>query len=445
MHKIGSEIRSFLQKYNLDNKDLIYLVGFSGGFDSMCLLNELKKTVPKNKIIALHLNHKWRGAQSNLEEKNCKDFCEEIGVEFYSEDLPKGVSQTETAARKARYEFFERCAKKFNSNVVFTAHNKNDNAETIIYRLCTGTGVMGLQGISENRDIYYRPLLNTTRIEIENYCKKNNLNPNNDTSNFDKNYKRNYIRAEVIPALLKVNSNVVENIHSLSEIALEESEIINRYMEQVEQKIVKDEKIDTQKFLKLPKAVQTKFIYNIFIDNNLDYDRKKIFGILDFIYKNSKLKSGKTCSLTSDLWLFVSEKIIQIIAKNGGKQPSVFIIKEGCYETESGIFEIEKFTKQVRKFPSSDDDCAYVDLSKFDFGFELRTRQDGDVIRPYGLGGSQKLKKYLNAKKIPNHEKDSLIFLAQDNEILWAVNVGISDKIKVVKNPTHRLKYTKKR
>jgi tRNA(Ile)-lysidine synthase len=80
-----------------------------------------------------------------------------------------------------------------------------------------------------------------------------------------------------------------------------------------------------------------------------------------------------------------------------------------------------------------------VDLSAVDFDFELRNRKDGDIIQPFGMNGHQKLKKYLNSKKIPNHKKDELIFLAQGNEILWAVDLGLSDKIKVTTKPTHKI------
>ena len=225
MKQIHKTIKSFLRKYDLEKSDLVYLVAFSGGFDSMCLLHALKKSC-KNKIIAIHLNHKWRGEESDLEEQNCKNFCKNLKVEFYSENLAQDVAKTETAAREARYKFFEKCAEKFDSKIIFTAHNKNDNVETLIYRICTGTGISGLQGITEQRDIYYRPLLEITREEIENYCNENNLTPNNDSSNSDTKYKRNYIRAEVIPTLEKVNQTVSDSINSLSEIAREETEII---------------------------------------------------------------------------------------------------------------------------------------------------------------------------------------------------------------------------
>ncbi len=443
MYNIENTIKSFLKQYKLNDKKLTYLIGFSGGYDSMCLLHVLKKAAPKNKIIALHLNHKWRGVESDREELNCKNFCMQIGVDFYCENISTDVAHTETAAREARYDFFKKCGEKFNSDVIFTAHNKNDNAETLIYRICKGTGISGLQGISSKRDIFYRPLLTVTREDIEKYCKKNKLNPNNDSSNTDVKYKRNYIRAKVLPVLGKINPSAIDMINSLSEISRQECKIIDEYLFFVQEKISEDGVIQTKKFLKQSDAVQKKLIYNMFINNKLDYDREKIQNIYDFIVKNSISKSGKTCSLTNDLWIFVSDKIIKLITPSNEQTPYFHITKEGIYQNGNYIFEIEKFVKPVKKYPKDTDDTAYVDLSRFNFDFEIRTRQDGDIICPFGLEGTQKLKKYLNSKKIPNHEKDNLLFLVSGKEILWAINLGISDKIKVVKHPTHRLKFYK--
>lgn len=443
MKKIHQTIKTFLDKYELNNSELTYLVAFSGGYDSMCLLHCLKR-VCKNKIVALHLNHKWRGEESDLEAKNCENFCENLGVDFYSEDLPQTIAKTETAARQARYDFFDKCSKKFNSNIVFTAHNKNDNAETLVYRICSGTGIAGLQGICENRGIYYRPLLEIPRENIELYCSENNLSPNNDSSNSNVKYKRNYIRAKIMPELERVNSSAIESINSLSEIAREETEIIEEYLEILIGKITEAGKIKTKKFLKLSDNVQKRLIYNLFIKNNLDYDRGKILNIYEFIKENSNSKSGKTCSLADNLWVFVSDENIEIITNDKKIMPYFHITKEGKYESNGYVFEIEKFEKEVRKYPKDNDCSAYVNLKNFSFDFEIRTRQDGDIIKPLGLNGTQKLKKYLNEKKIPNHEKENLLFLTQYNEVLWAIGLGISDKIKVVSRPTHRLSFYKK-
>lgn len=442
MNIIRETVKSFLEKYALNKPDLTYLVAFSGGYDSMSLLHALRKTC-KNKIVALHLNHNWRGEESNNEENNCRNFCNSIGVEFYSEKLSSNVPHTETAARDARYDFFEKCAKKFNSKIILTAHNKNDNAETLIYRISMGTGISGLQGIAEQREIYYRPLLTIERKEIEKYCTQNHLNPNNDSSNSDTKYKRNFIRKTIMPAINEINPDSLDKINTLSDVAKEETEIVEEYLKIITEKISDKDKINTKKFLNLSQSVQKRLIYNLFIRYNLEYDRKKILNILEFIHENSTSKSGKTCSLSENLWIFTSDKIIEITDKQTRNLPYFRITKEGKYENEDYVFLIEKFDKEVRKFPKDSEGTAYVNLSEVS-DLELRTRQKGDIIKPFGLNGTQKLKKYLNEKKIPNHEKDKLLFLAQDNEILWAINLGISDKIKVTSKPTHRLTFYKK-
>jgi tRNA(Ile)-lysidine synthetase-like protein len=232
-------------------------------------------------------------------------------------------------------------------------------------------------------------------------------------------------------------------LNSLSEISRQEGKIVDEYLSYVREKITENEVIQTKRFLKQSDAVQKKLIYNMFIENKLDYDREKIQNIYDFINENSESKSGKTCSLTKDLWIFVSDKIIKLVKPTNVELPYFHITKEGRYKSENYVFEIERFEKSVKKFPRETDNTAYVDLSRYEMDFEIRTRQDGDIICPFGLEGTQKLKKYLNSKKIPNHEKDNLLFLVSGKEILWAINLGISDKIKVVKHPTHRLKFYK--
>jgi len=444
MNEICAEIKSFLERYNINNEKMVYLVGFSGGYDSMCLLDALKKAAKNNRIIALHLNHGWRGEESDREEINCKEFCKKNGIEIYCERLPQNIPHTETAAREARYEFFKKCSKKFDTNIIFTAHNKNDNAETLLYRICMGTGISGLRGICAKRDIYYRPLLNITRSEIEKYCKYHNLTPNNDSSNSDIEYKRNYIRAKILPELTQINPDALDKINSLSEIAKEENDIVEEYIDNIIDKISEDKKFKTKKFFKQSNAVQKRIIYKLFTENNLEYDKSRILYILEFLKENADSKSGKTCSLTNDLWIFINSEFIEIIDDKKPELPYFHILHEGRYEDKNYVFEIEKFDKIVRKFPKEYENTAYVDLKNFPFDFEIRPREDGDIIQPFGLEGTQKLKKYLNAKKIPNHKKDSLLFLTHGKEVLWAINLGISDKIKTREKPTHVIRFYKK-
>ena len=444
MQQLYDRIIQFLNNYNIESSELTYLVGFSGGYDSMCLLYTLKKVRPENRIVAIHLNHKWRGNESDEEEENCKAFCKNLGVEIYCENLSSDVSHTETAARDARYKFFEKCARKFDTKIVFTAHNLNDNAETLIYRICKGTGINGLQGILENRGIFYRPLLSIPRCDIEKFCEQHKLNPNKDSSNKNIKYKRNLIREKILPQMLEINPNIINSLNSLSDVAKEETAIVEEYLCEIRKNVYIADKLQTNRFMELSTCIQKKLIYDLFIELKLDYDRKKILNVLDFIKENAKSKSGKTCSLNSELLMFVSDKIIETYTVEKTKlKESLFINKLGCYRIGNKVFTIEKCEDFVNEYPKDDENIAYVDLRELEFNFELRHRNFGDIIQPYGMKGSQKLKKYLNSKKIPNHEKDKLFFLTQNGEILWAPGLGISDKIKVTKFPTHKLSLKK--
>lgn len=439
------KVEQFLQKYYLHEKNNSVIVAFSGGYDSMCLLDIINKLSKKYnfKPIAIHLNHNWRGEESRQDELNCQKFAEENNVEFYCETLSADVPKNETSAREERYKFFAKCAEKFNSRCILTAHNADDNAETVLYRIVKGTGISGLEGIKEKRGIYYRPLLSVYREEIENYCKENNLTPNIDSSNSDTKYKRNLIRHEIFPLLEKINPCAKKSLNSLASFAenqnISDEKQIRKIREQVSSSI---NTYRTQKFFELPLNEQKRLIYDIFIQNNIDYDRKSIEEPLHFITCNRYSKSGKTCSLTIDLWLFVNEKEIKIIKKEEKEKNKINIFACGEYKISNYIFTINK-QNEIKNFPKDCENTALVNLEAFEINFTLRNRQEGDIIQPLGVSGTQKLKKYLNNKKVPNYQKDSLLFLCSGSEVLWAPSLGISDKIKVVNKPTHVLKLEK--
>ena len=443
-------VDKFLEEYNLKSADRTFLVGFSGGYDSTCLLDILKKLSEKYKfrLVALHLNHNWRGEESLQDELNCKKFCETNSIEFISETLEKPDKKDENSAREARYDFFLKYAQKYQNSVIFTAHTRSDNAETVIYRIVKGTGINGLQGILPERAVgeykVFRPLLSVSRNEIESYCISKGLVANDDSSNLDIKYKRNFIRHKVMPKLKEINFNAENSIVSLANLAVSHCKIVDEYMDLIKKDLFFEGKILTEKFKDFSNDVMQKLVYDFCIEQKLDYDYKKIVGILDFIKENFDSKSGSRCSLTSDLWLFASSKYIYAIDKTTADKNAniVEVTKEGEYkipETDY-ILSVRKFTTEAPvKFPAESSNIAYVDFEEIGLDFVVRTRRDGDFISPFGMPGTMKLKKYLNSKGIFQHDKDELILLAKDSQILWVAGVGLSDKLKVVNKPSHVL------
>ena len=447
-----NEVKNFLKKYNLLAEQKTFVVGFSGGYDSMCMLDVLHRISQKIpfRLIALHINHNWRPKEAEVEQENCENYCRSKNIELIVEKLDDSVAKTETAARDKRRELFKKYYKKYNADGLFLAHTKSDNTETVLYRLSKGTGVKGLSGILENSEFdnvqIFRPLMCFSRKDIMRYCHINKLVPNNDSSNFDTKYARNFLRHQIISELKNINPNIDDVILNLSKIAQSEQNIIKEYLNQIKKDIKKDDYVLTQKFIALSKDVQNKYILDFLVENNLDYDSKKVEEIFEFVNKNAHSKAGKTLSLTKNLWLFVSKEKIYKLKLNKAKQKikKIKINKCGVFEANGKIFSIEKYNKKEKpSFPKENELKAYVSLPD-SFTLELRTRNEGDVIQPFGMQGSMKLKKLFINKGVEKFKRDDIILLCEDNEVLWAAGVCLNEKLRAKTLPTHVLKIEEK-
>lgn len=449
--EIEEKIQKFLCQNNLNNASNILLVAFSGGIDSLCLLDNLFKLSEKFKfsIIAAHLNHNWRGIESKQEEEKAREYCISRSIIFYSEILPEELPHTELEARNQRYSFLNKAAKKFNATGILTGHTLTDQVETVLYRIIKGTGIIGLKGIpevryQENFPAIYRPMLDIARDETLKYCKDNNLTPNIDTSNLKYEFLRNRIRLSLIPELKTYNQGIEKAILRLSEISTDAEQLINEHLTEIKNKIfINRKEIDTKKFLNLSYAAQKRLILDFISENNIKYDFVKINEILNFINASSNLKSGNTLSITKNTWLFVSYKIIRLIysIKSTMLKSSIRVyLNQENYNPE--LNKTLKITPWIEgkpeKFPEESSNIAYVDLSSLEEPIYFRTRQSGDKIQPFGMTQKIKLKKYLINKGIPEFKRDSLPVLASDSEILWVAGVGLNELLRV-KNiiPTH--------
>ncbi len=237
---LEEKVLNTINKYNMINNGDKVVIGVSGGPDSMTLLNILNNLKEKLniEIYVAHINHMIR-KEADEETKYVKEFCEKINVEFYykrldvKDEATKLKIGTEEAGRNIRYKFFDEIANKVGANKIATAHNSNDNAETVLMNIIRGTSISGLKGIEKIRDgKYIRPIIECNRSEIEEYCKEKNLNPKLDKTNLDNIYTRNKIRNMLIPFIKKeFNPNIIEGINRLSNIALEEEQFINKIVE----------------------------------------------------------------------------------------------------------------------------------------------------------------------------------------------------------------------
>lgn len=250
------KVKQTIKKYNLIEAGDKIVIGVSGGPDSICLLNILNnlKTEMNFTVYVAHINHMIR-EEADEETEYVKNMCLKMNIDCFikkidvqNEALKQKIG-TEEMGRNIRYNFFEEVLLKTNSNKIATAHNNNDKVETIILNILRGSGISGLKGIEAKRDgKFIRPLIEIEREDIEKYCKENNLNPRIDKSNNENIYRRNKVRNEILPYIKKeFNMNICKTLNRLSEVATEESEYINKQVEDAFNKFVINEEIKNNK------------------------------------------------------------------------------------------------------------------------------------------------------------------------------------------------------
>ena len=226
---------SFMRRRGImPKKGSAVLCAVSGGADSVCLLHVMLELSQKEgfSVCAAHFNHGLRGEEAKRDEDFVRALCQKWGVTclFGAGDTKARIYETgetvEEGARALRYAFLKEAAEKVGAEKIATAHTANDQAETVIFRLARGTGGLGLGGIPAAREKFIRPLLSVSRGEVETYLAQRDIPFVTDSTNADTQYARNFVRAEILPALEKINQRAVENICRGAEIMARESDYL---------------------------------------------------------------------------------------------------------------------------------------------------------------------------------------------------------------------------
>ena len=205
-----------------------YILAVSGGVDSVVLLDMISR-LPEIKITVAHFDHGIR-TTSHQDAEFVKALCKEYGAEYVSERIELGKEASEEAARMARYAYLQKIKKHHSAAAIVTAHHAGDVLETIIINIIRGTGWRGLSVLRSENELI-RPLLKNSKQEIYDYAKKNKLSWQEDETNQDTRYLRNYVRLNLTPKLsdeakqqlLQLHDEQVllrQNIHNELSLAL---------------------------------------------------------------------------------------------------------------------------------------------------------------------------------------------------------------------------------
>ena len=212
-------VRALTEEYDMLPRGETVLCAVSGGADSMCLLHLLSALAEEGgfRVEAAHYHHGMRGAAADADAAFVADWCRARDIpcavergDVYGEAARLGLGVEETG-RRLRYDFLRRTARARGCGRIATAHNADDNLETLLLRLARGAGLHGLAGIPPRRGEIVRPLLTTSRADIVAYLEEHHVPHVEDATNADEYYARNRIRRQVVPVLRQLNPRLTES------------------------------------------------------------------------------------------------------------------------------------------------------------------------------------------------------------------------------------------
>ena len=359
----------------------------------MVLLHSLHSLSQKLGI-SIHVAHLDHGIRetSRRDAEFVKKVCEDMGVPFTIErvEVKKERGESlEEAARRVRYSFLERVRKETGSDLIATAHHKDDLAETVLYRIVRGTGIRGLVGMRPKDGHLIRPLLIFTREEIEEYARENGIDFVTDETNFDRRYARNFIRHEVIPLLRKLNPSLSDSFYRLSRNASSILEFVEGEIERIEGRYVR----------------KLRFGYDFPVDLN------------DFV--KSELIRRITERMTGRLPKF--EDVERSLELEGDSKKVVFFDSFGVWASLGRVF-VGVLSRKKVEYELKEGEYDFWDFRvsvKKGFGVKavdgmvLRNRRNGDKI------GGKKLKDVMVDMGIPAYLRDEVPVLAMGREVIW--------------------------
>lgn len=457
------KIKDYIHKNHMIDQGDRIVVGVSGGADSVCLLHALLmlREMLKIELVVVHINHGLRGEEAAEDESFVSGLCSRYQLPFFTYHYDvrkiageKGITEEE-AGREVRYNAFLQVGKEQACNKIAVAHNKNDNAETVLFHLFRGSGLRGLSGIEPRRKLssaygvftLIRPLMCIERYDIEEYLSANKLDYRVDSSNLTMDYSRNKIRNGILPFVVdQLNAGAIGNINEAAgriKEALDYMDISihNQYLQLIK-KADYGYSIAVKPLTQEPVVIQKGLIRRVLenLSGSLkDLEAKHVEAVLSLCYK----QVGRIVKLPNDI---IVEKEYNDIKFMYGKDYARECFTEDHMEpvqiTVPGRYIIPgnrriletKLLKYEKNEPIPKNSCVkWFDYDKIENTVEMRNRKEGDYIQINASGGRKKLKDYFIDHKLPRKQRDSQILITDGSHVMWIPGFGdrISEKYKV--------------
>lgn len=476
------KVISYINQFHMLERGDRLVLGVSGGADSICLLDILCLLREKLQLtlFVVHVNHGLRGKEADHDQQFTEDKCRQLGVSCRSvrvnvEQFAKEHSiGTEEAGRSLRYSAFLEEAKQQRCSKIAVAHHRNDNAETVLFRLFRGTGLSGLSGIapvSKRMEVsgeasamtVIRPLLCVTRDEIEKYLAKKQIEYCHDLTNDTDEYSRNLIRNRILPLAEKVNNGAVRNISVFAERLSETEEYLERQADilywnrlQITQNQngvieailfpIQQPEEPVLRRLALRKAMilisrQKKDIMAAHIEALDELFGKQVGSHLDLPYEIQAERCYEGVWLRHICYCKEAEEIItqtdfsDIVLKEAELWKGITTaLPDSKGELYLRLWDLETYkalNNEKSMIISKNDYTKCFDYDRINDTIFIRLPRAGDCIQINPSGGSKLLKDYFTDCKVTREQRKRVPVIAAGNRIIWIPGMRTGEGFRV--------------
>ncbi len=428
-------------------QDTPVLVAFSGGADSALLLHLLHRA--GTRLYAVHVHHGIRGAEADADLDFCRRTCRALGVPLFAIRInapalaKKSGQSVETAAREARYRHFARLMKKHGIPLLATAHHADDNLETLLFRLCRGTGTRGLCGIlspaqlpgttADEHLCVFRPLLHLTKQEILAACDTHGISYVTDATNASDDYARNRIRNRVVPELEALFNHPQHAAARLSRAAAEDCDALDAMADALYRAHATSNALPLDVLKSQPAAISKRLITRLYACAT---DRMAEAVHVDAVYARVSTGQLGSISLPGALRAVIDRDELRILPEATDTAPAYQMpLLQGFCEIEGTDLAIwcgmeknqETVTKQATNVYN-----LYTELQvRFDTikgRIFLRPLKEGDRILQGGM--HKRIRKLFGQHGVPLHLRSRLPLLCDQGGVLAVPGICLRDGAK---------------
>ncbi len=487
---LAQKVAKFCQTYGLIHPGERIIVGVSGGPDSLCLLHLLVglKTRFELSLIVAHLNHQLRGQAAQADETFVREIAREwqLPLRVESHDIAAMATHRkqsiEEAARQVRYGFLWRVATELEAPKIAVGHNADDQVETVLMHLLRGTGLAGLRGMLPGVEIttlrlnpadgpastatfppqLIRPLLETSRTEIERYCHNQKLVPRQDYSNQDVTFFRNRLRHELIPHLESYNPNIRQVIQHTAKVVAADFQILQEQLDKSWSSVVTEESSTKIEFdlagwsglpLAMKRSTLRRAVHRLRCSLR-DINFEHIENAITIIQRG---ETGLKATLPRGLMVSIGYRSFTVASASLGRSsrqkpdipalrpdqvvplqlPGITLLPDSNWQLKAQVLPYKGVNAGC--LHPTDPWEAYLDADAAGRSPRLRTRRPGDRFCPLGLEGhSKKVNEFMIDEKIPADQRPFVpLLVTADNQLLWICGYRPDDRARV--RPTTQL------